>query len=82
MILRYTKTFDPLTFGREKAVVTRAKEYIIENYYESISLDQLARISGMSPYYLLRTFRCAVGLPPHEFLLSIRIERAKELLTR
>ncbi len=62
--------------------IKNLREYLLDNFSKNITLEELSRISGMSPFHLLRTFRAAVGMPPHEFLMSIRIERARSLLTR
>jgi AraC family transcriptional regulator len=35
---------------------------------------------NVSPVYLVRAFKGAVGEAPHRYVLSRRIERAKELL--
>jgi len=66
--------------GKEKYAIQKIKEYIADNYAEPISLDELSVLSGLSPFYLLRTFRKETGLPPYEFLINIRIERSKQLL--
>ena len=43
-------------------------------------LDQVAERLGFSPSNLLVRFKRLTGLPPHAFLLSQRIVRAKEML--
>ncbi len=68
--------------GDEHVAIKRTKEYISDYYSENITLDRLAQISGLSPYHLLRAFRQAVGLPPHEYLVNVRIEHARTLLTK
>ena len=40
----------------------------------------LASVSGVSTAHFARSFRDAFGLPPHRYLLTRRIERAKALL--
>ena len=49
----------------------------IEN---DLSLSQLAVTSGLSPSQLVRAFRSAMGVPPHQFLRRLRIEKARGLL--
>ena len=44
------------------------------------SLDSVARRVGMSPFHFNRVFRKLTGLPPHRYLLEIRLRRAAELL--
>jgi AraC-like DNA-binding protein len=43
-------------------------------------IDRLAEISAVSVAYFAREFKKAFGLPPHRYLLTRRIERAKALL--
>jgi AraC-like DNA-binding protein len=63
-------------------LIKNVKEYLSDNFSENVTLDDLSRVSGMSPFHLLRTFRSTVGLAPHEYLISVRIERARALLMR
>ena len=43
-------------------------------------MRRLARVSGSSEAHFARSFKQAFGVPPHRYLLSRRIERAKALL--
>lgn len=70
----------PQTSAFEKAKVTRVRDYMDANYGRDIRLDDLAKIAQLSPYHLLRSFRSAVGLPPHAYLNQIRIEAGRRLL--
>ncbi len=58
----------------------RAKELIEESLDGDISLDILARECGLSRAHFSRAFRQSIGMPPHQWLLSRRIERAKGML--
>ncbi len=44
------------------------------------SLADLSRGVGMSPFHFARIFRDLSGVPPHQFLLAARLERACEML--
>ncbi len=68
--------------AEDSRAVRRARDYIEAHYMESISLDALAGEVGLSPYHLLRIFRRAVGLPPHSFQESLRIQQAQHCLSR
>ena len=57
------------------------RDYLHQNYAQSISLEQLAEQVHFSRYYLLHTFRNATGMPPHQYLESVRIQAAQRLLT-
>jgi len=53
-------------------------QYIEENYYEEISLAQLADIAGMDKKYFCSFFHDITGRPPIDYLNSYRIECACE----
>lgn len=57
-----------------------AREYLEACYTENFSLRQLASVSGISPFHLLRTFHAEIGLPPFEYQNQLRISQAKKLL--
>lgn len=62
--------------------VKRAREYLLEHYDRNITLAELAKVAALSPYHLLRVFRKAVGFPPHEFLINVRVEKARQLIAK
>ncbi|MBB6130410.1 AraC family transcriptional regulator [Mucilaginibacter lappiensis] len=60
--------------------LNRAKEYLYSNYNQNISLEDLAEHSCLSVNHLLRTFKQAFNLTPHQFLIQLRLKRAQLLL--
>jgi AraC family transcriptional regulator len=62
--------------GRLRAVV----EYIEGHLEAGPSLGQLAGVARLSPYHFARQFKRATGLPPHQYVILRRVERAKQLL--
>jgi AraC family transcriptional regulator len=55
-------------------------EYIMENLEGSPTLGQMAAVVHLSPYHFARQFKAATGLPPHQYVISRRVERAQHLL--
>jgi AraC family transcriptional regulator len=55
-------------------------EYLHEHLDASLSLDDLAGVAHVSPYHFARLFKNSTGLPPHQYVIAQRVERAKELL--
>ncbi len=59
----------------------RAAQRCIEaNYAETLSLVQLAALSGLSMHRFATAFREQVGIPPHRYQCHLRLRRARELL--
>ncbi|HEY8005187.1 MAG TPA: helix-turn-helix transcriptional regulator [Phenylobacterium sp.] len=58
----------------------RAKDRMDAASEEAWPVRRLARVSGVSQAHFARSFRDAFGVPPHRYLLTRRIERAKALL--
>jgi AraC-like DNA-binding protein len=67
---------------KEGVAVRRAKEFIDENYADPVSLRDLARVAGLSPYYLHRSFCQQIGMPPHAYQVHVRVMRAKALMRK
>jgi AraC-like DNA-binding protein len=58
----------------------RMKRFIEENAFENVTLADIAESVGLTPFVCLRQFRARSGSTPHQYLNSIRLERAKTLL--
>ena len=58
----------------------RAKDRMDAASHEEWPVRRLARVSAVSEGHFARSFKEAFGIPPHRYLLTRRIERAKALL--
>ena len=58
----------------------RAKDRMDAASHEEWPVRRLARVSCVSPAHFARSFKEAFGVPPHRYLLTRRLERAKALL--
>jgi AraC family transcriptional regulator len=57
-----------------------ALEFIEEHLDSEIALEDLAGNVHLSPYHFARLFRASTGLPPHQYVIARRVERAKQML--
>ena len=67
--------------GLSRARVRRLLDYIEQHLGEDLSLEALAAEVSLSPLYLVRAFRTAVGQSPHQYVVTRRVEQARRLLT-
>jgi AraC family transcriptional regulator len=79
-------TLTPRQHVRRRAgTLPRAKlravvEYVEEHLDGSSTLEQLAAVARLSPNYFVGQFKNATGLPPHQYVILRRVERARQLL--
>jgi AraC-like DNA-binding protein len=57
-----------------------ARDHIDRHYARPLDLDELARVSAVSKFYLVRSFEAAYGETPMRYLTRRRVERAQDLL--
>lgn len=82
VIRRHGKVGPPPRAGNERSAVGRVREYIDAHCADDVTLDDLARLAGLSRFHFIRAFRKQAGMTPHVYLTFRRIARAKELLRR
>ena len=61
-------------------IIQKARTYIDQNYARDLSLDDVAREVGISPYYFSKLFKEQTGQNFIDYLTGLRIETAKHLL--
>lgn len=66
----------------ELRLLRRARDRMDREYAEPLDVPALARTAMMSPAHFSRRFRAAYSETPYSYLMTRRIERAKELLRR
>jgi AraC-like DNA-binding protein len=60
--------------------VSIVRDYLHAMAHSQVSITDLARAAGVSGTQVIRAFSAAMGMPPHSYLVSLRVERAKALL--
>ena len=58
----------------------RAKEYIDDQYLQSISLNDLSSMAHISKYAFIRMFKQSFGYSPYQYILHRRLQHAQDLL--
>ncbi|MGE8149936.1 AraC family ligand binding domain-containing protein [Pseudomonas vancouverensis] len=63
-------------------VAKMAGEYLHAHVFEDISLEQLAAATGVDRFRLTRAFKAAYGMPPHAYLVQLRLAKARRMLAQ
>ena len=66
--------------ARDRDAVGRVMQLLTDGFARQIRLSTLAAECGLSAFHLLRVFRDAVGVPPHAYLVQVRVNRALAML--
>jgi AraC-like DNA-binding protein len=66
--------------GIPRAHLLRVLDYINDNSHADVRLSDLANVAETSLFHFARLFRECIGVPPHQYLMQQRIEKAKLLL--
>lgn len=72
------------TLYRRKSIIERiigAKRFIDRHYGDSINLDSVCNEAHVSKYHFIRLFKTYYGRTPHQYLMEVRIAKAKELIS-
>lgn len=66
--------------GLPKRALRAATDLVNDELSGDLSLSQMAGVANLSSYHFSRLFKQSTGLPPHQYVISRRVERAKALL--
>jgi AraC family transcriptional regulator len=84
-LIRHIFRLRSLTTRKDGALPPRklgmTVDYIMANLDRNPRLEQIAALVNLSPYHFARQFKAATGLPPHQFVITRRVERAQQLLS-
>ena len=59
----------------------RVRDFISSNIEHNITLKELANEACLSPYHFARAFKAAVGVPPHRYIVDLKLNFAKRMIT-
>jgi len=80
LIEEYTDQGTPLPKFEQNTQIRAVCEFLKQNYMNNITLNDLSRLTRLSKYYLLRSFTKQEGISPYNYLITIRINKAKKLM--
>ena len=72
--------YESRCLGLSPHSLRRVRQFISGHLAEPLSVENLASVAGLSDSHFAHSFRASTGLPPHQFIRAMRIERAQQLL--
>ena len=58
----------------------QAKKFIDLNYADNLNLNDIASEAAFSKFHFIRLFKKAYGKTPYQYLITVRVEKAKQFL--
>jgi len=71
-----------MVIREHQEAVRKMQDFIDQHLMESVSLFQLARISGYSPYHAARMFKEVTGTAPFDYIRQLRLSESAIVLSR
>ncbi len=68
--------------GLPRSALRRVTDFVNDNLSRDLGLSEMAGVANLSRYHFSRQFKRSTGLPPHQYVIGRRVERARELLAR
>lgn len=66
--------------GLTSAQLRRVEEFVEAHMDREVTLAEMAEVTNVSRFHFAHMFKRSMGLPPHQWLIQKRVERAKQLL--
>jgi AraC-like DNA-binding protein len=60
--------------------IDRAKDFMLCNFQKKLRITDIASSAFLSPFHFCRLFKKLTGISPYQYLITIRLEEAKNLL--
>ncbi|MCF8715467.1 AraC family transcriptional regulator [Joostella atrarenae] len=64
----------------EMEIIQKIQLSILDNFTGAIDFEKLSQTHNISYSWMRKKFREIIGMPPHSYLLQLRIQKARDLL--
>ncbi len=70
----------PIVLRNENTIISRALQYVAEHVYDKLSVDIVAKETGVSASHLTALFHRNMGISPGEYIRRVKLEESKCLI--
>jgi AraC-like DNA-binding protein len=83
LVAQYADDANPVQVSESReGLAKQARAYMDAHLQRTVSLEELAAETNVSPYYVDRVFREVIGVPPHVYQLQTRVKKAVDTLLK
>jgi len=68
------------TYRLSRRQIQRIREFVEANLETDLRLEAMARACGLGTKTFLRSFRATCGTSPYQYVIAVRVERARRLI--
>jgi len=79
---RYPWRKSAVSADKKNPAIHRVRDYLHDRAGEEVGLTELAAMAGMDRFQLNRQFQHCYGVPPHAYLVQLRLLKARALLAQ
>ncbi len=69
-------------YKKDDTLVRKAKDMLHTNLDNVLKLDEICKELNVSKFQFIRSFKAHTGIPPYQYFLNCKIERAKHLIEK
>ncbi|TGQ82385.1 AraC family transcriptional regulator [Mesorhizobium sp. M8A.F.Ca.ET.207.01.1.1] len=66
--------------GLSASSAGKVRDFLDENFSRKLAISEMAAVCGLSSYHFVRAFSRTFGMPPHQYILDLRLDFAERLL--
>lgn len=66
--------------GLSASSARKVRDFLDENFSRKLAISEMAAVCGLSSYHFVRAFSRTFGMPPHQYILDLRLDFAERLL--
>lgn len=82
LITSHGRVWNPSSLADRAAAraVRAARAFIDADFLQALTIEQVAKVAGLSQSYLIRAFHRIYGMPPYVYLEQLRVRHARALI--
>jgi len=69
------------SYQKYRLLILNAKDYLDSDFGDKLTLNSISSVANLSPNFFRIVFKELMGISPHQYLLNLRLFKAKQFLS-